>query len=176
MARIETWLGGIAIGLMLSWFVLSMLITGFMPIFVPHTTYLSSKLFPLSGWYSGLDFGFTHSYAFYPANTSSNTSCIEYAVWHKTINTFNYTTQTSHSYTENITINNSAQLDSIYAKATAESMHPISNYVGAIYSNQGREISIPPNHTLLCPNKSKIPDRQPSLIEVEFYKGEMEAD
>jgi hypothetical protein len=24
--------------------------------------------------------------------------------------------------------------------------------------------------------KSKIPDRQPSLIEVEFYKGEMEAD
>ena len=151
MARIETWLGGIAIGLMLSWFVLSMLITGFMPIFVPHTTYLSSKLFPLSGWYSGLDFGFTHSYTFYPVNTSSNTSCIEYAVWHKTISTFNYTTQTSHSYIENITINSSFQLDSIYAKA--EYMGLFSNYIGAIYSAQGPEISIPQNHVLLCPNK-----------------------
>ena len=135
------------------WFASSTLITGFLPIFVPPTTYLSSTLFPLSGWYSGLDFGPTYSYIFYPANTSSNTSCIEYAVWHKTITTFNYTTQNSHSYTENITINSSAQLDSIYAKATAESTQPISNYVGAIYSAQGGEINIPPNHILLCPNK-----------------------
>ena len=156
MIRIRFWLAVVAIVVIVvicGWLLLSVLSTGFMPIFVPHTAYLSSKLFPLSGWYSGLDFGPIYSYTFYPANTSSNTSCIEYAVWHKTINTFNYTTQISHSYTENITINNPAQLDSIYAKITAESMHPISNYVGAIYSNQGREISIPPNHTLLCPNK-----------------------
>ena len=135
------------------WLLGSAWLTGFLPIFVPHTAYLSSKLFPLSGWYGRLDFGPIYSYTFYPANTSSNTSCIEYAVRHKTINTFNYTTQTSHSYTENITINNSAQLDSIYAKATAETIQPIAAYIGAIYSAQGREISIPQNHVLLCPNK-----------------------
>ena len=142
----------IIIAIML-WFLWSTLATGFLPIFVPPTAYLSSALFPLSGWYSGLDFGPTYTYTFYPANTSSNTSCIEYAVWHKTITTFNYTTQTLRSYTKNITINSSAQLDSIYAKATAESTQPISNYVGAIYSAQGREISISPNRILLCPNK-----------------------
>ena len=150
MARIEIWLVGIAIGFIMSWFVSSMLVTGFLPIFVPHTAYLSSKLFPLSGWYGGLDFGSTsYSYTFYPANTSSNTSCIEYAVWHKTITTFNYTTQTSHSYIENITINNPAQLDSIYAKITAEPF----TYAGAIYSAHGGAIRIPSNRILLCHNK-----------------------
>ena len=131
------------------WLLGSALLTGFLPIFVPHTAYLSSKLFPLSGLYSRLDIGSTYSYTFYPANTSSNTSCIEYAVWHKTINTFNYTTQTSHSYTENITINNPAQLDSIYAKITAEPF----TYAGAIYSAQGGAIRIPSNRILLCHNK-----------------------
>ena len=135
------------------WFFWSMLATGFMPILVPHTAYLSSELFPLSGWYSGISPGPTYSYTFYPANTSSNTSCIEYAVWHKTITTFNYTTQTTHSYTENITINSSVQLDSIYAKITAESGPPITTYVGAIYSTKSGEIRIPQNRILLCPNK-----------------------
>ena len=152
MIRIRFWLAVVAIVVIVvicGWLLLSVLSTGFMPIFVPHTAYLSSKLFPLSGWYSGLDFGPIYSYTFYPANTSSNTSCIEYAVWHKTINTFNYTTQISHSYTENITINNPAQLDSIYAKITAEPF----TYAGAIYSAHGGAIRIPSNRILLCHNK-----------------------
>ncbi len=141
----------IAIFVILIWFTLSILRTGFVPIFVPHTAYLSSKLFPLSGWYSGLDYGPIYNFTFYPANASSNTSCIEYAVLNKKITTFNYTTQTLHIYIENITINNSAQLDSIYAKAA--SMYLFPQYMGAIYSAQGKEIKIPPNQILLCHNK-----------------------
>ena len=77
----------IAIFVILIWFTLSILRTGFVPIFVPHTAYLSSKLFPLSGWYSGLDYGPIYNFTFYPANASSNTSCIEYAVLNKKITT-----------------------------------------------------------------------------------------
>ena len=141
MIRIRFWLAVVAIGLILSWFVWSVLVTGFTPIFIPHTTYISTKLFPL--WAS--------QYTFYPANTSSNTSCIEYAVWHKTISTFNYTTQTSHSYTENITINSSAQLDSIYASLT-HGPFPEPQIIW-IYTAQNGSIKIPQNHVLLCPNK-----------------------